>query len=99
MWLAYDGDSAGQHAIERGLGILQAADVPARVLVFPDGLDPDEYVRRDGREGFDKLPALTPQAYQIQRLQLANDLATQEGRVAYAKACAPILKTLQPVDL
>lgn len=99
VYLAYDGDSAGQHAIERGLGILAEADVPARVLVFPDKLDPDEFIRRDGREAFDKLPSLTPEAYQIQRLQLANDLSTQEGRVAYAKACAPILKKLQPVDL
>lgn len=99
MWLAYDGDSAGQHAIERGLGILQGENVPARVLVFPDKLDPDEFVRRDGREAFDQLPAISPESYQISRLRLENDLSTQEGRVAYAKACAPILKRLQPVDL
>lgn len=49
VYLAYDGDSAGQHAIERGLGILENENVEARVLVFPDNLDPDEFIRRDGR--------------------------------------------------
>ena len=48
--------SAGQHAILRGLDILEAEGIPARVLDFPDGLDPDEFIRRDGKEGFDKLP-------------------------------------------
>ena len=60
VYLSYDGDSAGQHAIVRGLDVLAAEGVPARVLDFPDGLDPDEFIRRDGPEGFAKLPALTP---------------------------------------
>ena len=53
VYLSYDGDSAGQHAILRGLDILEAEGIPARVLDFPDGLDPDEFIRRDGKEGFD----------------------------------------------
>ncbi len=62
VYLAYDGDDAGQHAILRGLDILDQAGVPARVLVFPDRLDPDEFIRRDGPEAFGKLPALPPAA-------------------------------------
>lgn len=93
VYLSYDGDSAGQHAILRGLDILEAEGIPARVLDFPDGLDPDEFIRRDGKEGFDKLPALTPQAYRMRRLRAEHDLTTQEGRTAYAKACAAICGT------
>ena len=99
VYLAYDGDSAGQHAILRGLDILQAEGIPARVLDFPDGLDPDEFIRRDGPEGFEKLPALTPETYRIRRLREQYDLTTQEGRTEYAKACAPILRSLEPVEL
>lgn len=98
VYLSYDGDSAGQHAIMRGLDILEAAGVEARVLDFPDGLDPDEFIRRDGKEGFDRLPALTPAAYRIRRLKEEHDLSTQEGRTGYAKACATILGTLEPVE-
>lgn len=99
VYLSYDGDSAGQHAILRGLDILEAEGIPARVLDFPDGLDPDEFIRRDGLEGFNQLPALTPEAYRMRRLKEQYDLSTQEGRTEYAKACAQILKNLEPVEL
>ena len=98
VYLSYDGDSAGQHAILRGLDILEAEDIPARVLDFPDGLDPDEFIRRDGKEAFDNLPALTPASYRMRRLRAEHDLSTQEGRTEYAKACAAILSRLEPVE-
>ena len=98
VYLSYDGDSAGQHAILRGLDILEAEGIPARVLDFPDGLDPDEFIRRDGKDAFDRLPALTPAAYRIRRLRSDFDLSTQEGRTEYAKACAAILSRLEPVE-
>lgn len=99
VYLSYDGDSAGQHAILRGLDILQAEGIPARVLDFPDGLDPDEFIRRDGLEGFEQLPALSPETYRMRRLREQYDLSTQEGRTEYAKACAAILRNLEPVEL
>ena len=99
VYLSYDGDSAGQHAILRGLDILEAEGIPARVLDFPDGLDPDEFIRRDGLEGFNPLPALTPETYRMRRLKEQHDLSTQEGRTEYAKACAQILRNLEPVEL
>ena len=99
VYLAYDGDSAGQHAILRGLDILKEAGVPARVLDFPDGLDPDEFIRRDGPEGFEKLASVSPEEYRMRRLKDGFDLSTQEGRTGYVKACAPVLGTLEPVDL
>lgn len=99
VYLGYDGDSAGQHAILRGLDILQAEGIPARVLDFPDRLDPDEFIRRDGLEGFNQLPAISPETYRMRRLKEQHDLSTQEGRTEYAKACAQVLKTLEPVEL
>ena len=99
VYLSYDGDSAGQHAILRGLDILEAEGIPARVLDFPDGLDPDEFIRRDGLEGFEKLPVLSPASYRMRRLKDQYDLSAQEGRTEYAKACAQILKGLEPVEM
>ncbi len=99
VYLGYDGDSAGQNAILRGLDILQAEGIPARVLDFPDKLDPDEFIRRDGIEGFNNLPAITPETYRMRRLREQHDLSTQEGRTEYAKACANVLKHLEPVEL
>ncbi len=98
VYLSYDGDNAGQNAILKGLTVLEEADVPARVLQFPDKLDPDEFIRRDGIEGFERLPALTPESYRMGRLRTQFDLSTQEGRTDYAKACAAILQKLEPVE-
>ena len=98
VYLAYDGDEAGQHAILRGLDILDHAGVPARVLVFPDKLDPDEFIRRDGVQAFEKLPALSPAVYRLSSLKAKYDLSTREGKLAYTRAAADIIRLLDPVE-
>ena len=97
VWLAYDGDSAGQHAILRGLDILEEENIPARVLDFPDGLDPDEFVRRDGLEGFRSLPALPAAEYRLRRLKDSFDLSQDDGKMNYIRKAAFILAPLDPV--
>ena len=98
VYLSYDGDNAGQNAILKGLTVLEEAGIPARVLQFPDKLDPDEFIRRDGLDGFEQLPALAPESYRMGRLRTQFDLSSQEGRTEYAKACASILQKLEPVE-
>ena len=96
---AYDGDAAGQHAILRGLDILREEGVPARVLDFPDGLDPDQYIRREGAEAFRSLPAISAETYRLRRLKDGLDLSTEEGRISYAREAARIIAPLDPVEL
>lgn len=98
VYLAYDGDSAGQHAILRGLDILEQENVPARVLDFPEGLDPDEFIRRDGADGFRNLPALSPAVYRLRRLKDGFDLSTRDGRLAYARGAADIAAAVDPLE-
>ena len=100
VWLAYDGDEAGQHAIERALNIFENEAIPARVLYFPDKLDPDEFIRQRGLAAFQALKPMTAPAYRMQRFRLQYDLETQDGRTEYAKACAGVLrKVREPVEL
>ena len=98
--LAYDGDRAGQQAIMKGLGILAEAGVPAKVVVFPDNLDPDEFLRQRGAEAFGELKTISPTTYRLQKEKERHDVSTEEGRQAYAKGAAEILKKVQePVEL
>lgn len=53
--LCFDADAAGQKAAERSLEALLQNDLIVRVAEMPAGQDPDSLVRRDGREGFEKL--------------------------------------------
>ena len=98
VYLAYDGDEAGQQAIAKGIDVLGAEGVPCRVLVFPDKLDPDEFIRRDGLEAFENLTPISPAAFRLQRLALSFDLSRPEGRMELARAAGPILAGLDPVE-
>ena len=53
--ISYDADIAGQAATMRGLDILKDAGFDVRVLSIPQGKDPDEYVRSNGKDAFIKL--------------------------------------------
>ena len=50
--LLYDGDEAGQHAALRGTDMLEGMNV--KVLLLPDGKDPDELARNLTAEAFRK---------------------------------------------
>ena len=90
--IAYDGDRAGQKAILRGLEVLEGENVPVRVLDFPGGLDPDEFIRQEGLEAFQALKPISAVTYRMRREKERHDVSTEEGRIEYAKACAAILR-------
>ncbi|HWT01864.1 MAG TPA: DNA primase [Pyrinomonadaceae bacterium] len=48
----YDGDSAGVKAAKRAVETLLAEDFETKVLVLPDGADPDEFIRTHGAEAY-----------------------------------------------
>lgn len=48
----YDGDSAGIKASLRGIDLLLEGGMNVRAVAFPDGEDPDSYVRKIGNEAF-----------------------------------------------
>lgn len=98
VYLAYDGDEAGQNAIAKGLNILEAEGVPCRALMFPDGLDPDEFIRRDGLEAFENLTPVTPADFRLRRMALGYDLSKPEGRVELARAAGAIIAGVDPVE-
>ncbi len=100
IWVSYDGDSAGQHAIMRALEIFEQEDIRARVLFFPDNLDPDEFIRQRGLDAFEHLRPLKAAEYRMQRAKEDLDLSDDDQRIEYAKHCAQILsKVREPVEL
>lgn len=53
--LLLDGDAAGARAVERLSGALIASGMATRVALLPEGLDPDEYARKVGKDGMRAL--------------------------------------------
>ncbi|MBP3427272.1 MAG: DNA primase [Clostridia bacterium] len=100
IWVSYDGDAAGQNAILRALDIFDEEGIRARVLDFPGGMDPDEYIRAYGPEAMDTLEPMDATTYRMKQEMERHDLSSQEGRTAYAIACAKYLaKVKEPVEL
>jgi DNA primase len=102
--IAYDGDEAGQNAALKALDLFQAADMPARVVTFPEGMDPDDFIRREGLAGFETIADSpeTRSAYQfrLSRLAARFDLAKPDERMRYAIEAAKVLKAVrEPVEL
>ena len=52
VYISYDGDFAGQKGAIRGLEILRDEQVNVRVVPLPEGLDPDDVIKRQGYEGY-----------------------------------------------
>jgi DNA primase len=50
----YDGDRAGVSAAKRAIEVLLPEDFEVKVLVLPDGADPDEFVRARGVEEYNE---------------------------------------------
>ena len=51
----YDSDEAGQNATVRALPIVREVGAEVFVITIPDGKDPDDFIRKHGKESFDKL--------------------------------------------
>ena len=100
VFIAYDGDTAGQNAMLRGLDVLNAVGLEVRVIVIPGGLDPDDYVKRHGREGFFALKneALTVMEYKLSRFAVGIDFDDVNLRQAYAKKACELISQLDPIE-
>ena len=98
--IAYDGDAAGQNATVRGLDILAAEGLRLRVIRFPDKLDPDDYVKRFGKDGFDRLKADACSLHEFKLDCLANDIdfGNENAREQYALRACAYIAGLEPVE-
>ena len=56
----FDPDEAGKKALDRSLELFLNMDINARALILPEGCDPDDYVKKYGKEKLDELINLAP---------------------------------------
>lgn len=98
--ISYDADTAGQKATLRGLKILKDNGLEVKVLKVPRGKDPDEFVRKNGREAFEELikNAMPLVDYRIKSVGEGLNLSDNEQKMKYIKKAADILMELDPVE-
>ena len=93
IYFCYDSDDAGQKATIRALSIVQGTGASVRVIVVPDGKDPDEYIRKHGAEAFQQLvkKALPLVEYRLQYVLKHFEHDGLEGKVKALHAMLPVL--------
>ena len=91
--LCYDSDEAGQKATARSLGLFAESPVKVSVLNIPGAKDPDEFIKKYGRERFESLLNGTSNAieYKLAKVREKYDLARPADRVEYIKEAIRLL--------
>lgn len=56
----FDPDTAGRRALDRSLELFLGANMRARALILPEGCDPDDYVKKYGKDKIEELIAIAP---------------------------------------
>ena len=94
VFISYDGDFAGQKANLRGLDIMKQEGLKVRVVPLPDGLDPDDVIRTQGREGYQKcLDAAMPLIdFRIHAAKTKYDLSRTDERRDFVREALGIVR-------
>ena len=91
---SFDGDAAGRKAAWRALEVslpLVPDHKPIRFLFLPEGDDPDSFIRKNGKEAFERCvrESQTLSGFLLAELRAQSALDTPEGRSRFLAAAKP----------
>lgn len=91
--LMLDADAAGQKAVKRAGEILQNTGIDVRVVLLPDGKDPDEYIKKHGQARFKALinGAVSEIEYKLLKAVEDINVDTDDGKLQYLAKASQIL--------
>ncbi len=100
-YISYDGDFAGQKGAVRGLEILRDEGINVRVVPLPEGLDPDDVVKRQGSEGYRRcLDAAMPLIdFKLEVLRRQYDLTKTEDKRSYIAEALKVIGEAESASL
>jgi DNA primase len=97
VYVAYDGDEAGETATMKAIEILYTQGLRVKVIRFEKGIDPDEYIKKEGPQGFARKVKDAPEyiAYKLDVKKREFDVDTDDGREQYAIAASKIIEKIE----
>lgn len=95
--ISFDGDAAGTKATMRCLDILSDLGCTARVIQIPDNADPDEYLKKYGKEAFEQLISNGQELimYKITKYMETTNTDTITGKMKVVSLLLPDIQKLQ----
>ncbi|MCK9273768.1 MAG: DNA primase [Syntrophales bacterium] len=95
--IIFDGDEAGRGAIERSLSIFLDIGMHVRVVKLPEGLDPDDYVKKFGKEALDAIIVSAPSAVDYYLESVMGEGRSLEDKVENAKSAILFIGAISDV--
>ncbi|MBP5466879.1 MAG: DNA primase, partial [Clostridia bacterium] len=94
VFISYDGDFAGQKASVRGLEILKDEGLEVKVVSMPDGLDPDDVIKKFGEKGYRQLlvAAMPLIDFKIDILKRTFDVNTVDGKRKFVSKAVEVIR-------
>ncbi len=99
--ISYDGDEAGRKAADKAMRLLSDAGIEAKVLKMNGAKDPDEFIKKFGEAGFDKLlkGSRSRFDYKIDGIKEKYDISQSDQKIrAAAELCRDIASVQSNVE-
>ena len=96
VYISYDGDAAGIKGAVLGQKILEDEGVNAKIVILRDNLDPDEIIRKYGKEEYRKAldNALTGTEFKFKILADKFDVSDLTSKKKYLENALRVISTL-----
>ena len=90
---ALDSDAAGARAVERAAALFSDAEMNIRIASFPEGMDPDAFLRSAGPDRFRETlsRAVGVVEYRMATVLRNADLQSPDGKAAALQECTKIV--------
>lgn len=101
IYICYDSDSAGINATSRAIDIFLQAAVKPKIIELEGGLDPDDFIKKYGIEGFENKikSAISYIEFKIKKLKENFNLEDSEGLSNFTIDSAKILSSIKnPIE-
>lgn len=91
--ISYDSDEAGQRAANKAMKILSEVGMDVRVLKMSGAKDPDEYIRKFGKEGFSRVldESKTGFEYKAERILTQYDITIGSEKIKASQALCEVI--------
>lgn len=95
--IAYDSDGAGQKATQKAINHFADVGIRTRILRMNGAKDPDEYIKKFGRNRFKMLIDGSDDAndFMLDKCEEGLDLSTEAGRVELLKRASKVLAAIE----
>lgn len=97
VYLLYDADSAGRRASLRGIELLVSSGLEIKIGMIKGGKDPDEIIRKEGKEGVEKLieNAVDFVEFVVEEIRQKYDLSRMKHKELAIKEIVELLSRIR----